>query len=213
MTSPNPTEPKTFTAFLRRLFAGWLNAIAGFFQRIGLKPNTITIIGVVGNILAGVMIAFDKLTWGGLVAMLVGPLDALDGSLARLRGEESRFGAFFDSVTDRYSEIVLYTGLLIHFYHMNNWRGAVLIFFAALGSVMVSYMRARAEALNYSAKVGLLTRAERYIVLIPGIIFHYPEVSLWILAILTHFTAFQRFFYVRRQAVNAQEPEALKKED
>ncbi len=78
---------------------------------------------------------------------------------------------------------------------------------------MVSYMRARAEALNYSAKVGLLTRAERYIILIPGIIFNYPEISLWILAIMTHFTAFQRFFYVRRQAVNALEPEALKKED
>ncbi len=89
---------------------------------------------------------------------------------------------------------MLYTGLLIHFNHLNNWRGAVLIFFAALGSVMVSYMRARAEALNYSAKVGLLTRAERYIILIPGIIFNYPEISLWILAIMTHFTAFQRFF-------------------
>ncbi len=94
MTSPNPTEPKTFTAFLRRLFAGWLNGIAGFFQRIGLKPNTITIIGVVGNVLAGVLIAFDKLTWGGLVAMLVGPLDALDGSLARLRGKRVNSAPF-----------------------------------------------------------------------------------------------------------------------
>ncbi len=94
MTSPKPTEPKTFTAFLRRLFAGWLNGIAGFFQRIGLKPNTITIIGVVGNVLAGVLIAFDKLTWGGLVAMLVGPLDALDGSLARLRGKRVNSAPF-----------------------------------------------------------------------------------------------------------------------
>ena len=213
MTSPNPTEPKTFTAFLRKFFAGWLNAIAGFFNRIGLKPNTITVIGVIGNIIAGVLVAFDKLTWGGLLVLFVVPLDALDGSLARLRGEESHFGAFFDSVTDRYSEIALYGGLLIHFLHLNNWRGAILVFFAALGSVMVSYVRARAESLGFSAKVGLLTRAERYIVLLPGIIFHYPEISLWILAIMTHFTALQRFFYVRKQVEKGLAPAELKKED
>ena len=213
MTSPNPTEPKTFTTFLRKFFAGWLNAIAGFFNRIGLKPNTITVIGVIGNVIAGVLVAFDKLTWGGLLVLLVVPLDALDGSLARLRGEESHFGAFFDSVTDRYSEIALYGGLLIHFLHLNNWRGAILVFFAALGSVMVSYVRARAESLGFSAKVGILTRAERYIVLLPGIIFHYPEISLWILAIMTHFTALQRFFYVRKQVEEGLAPAELKKED
>ena len=213
MTSPNPTEPKTFTAFLRKFFAGWLNAIAGFFNRIGLKPNTITVIGVIGNVIAGVLVAFDKLTWGGLLVLFVVPLDALDGSLARLRGEESHFGAFFDSVTDRYSEIALYGGLLIHFLHLNNWRGAILVFFAALGSVMVSYVRARAESLGFSAKVGFLTRAERYIVLLPGIIFHYPEISLWILAIMTHFTALQRFFYVRKQVEEGLAPAELKKED
>ena len=213
MTSPNPTEPKTFTAFLRKFFASWLNAIAGFFNQIGLKPNTITVIGVIGNVIAGVLVAFDKLTWGGLLVLFVVPLDALDGSLARLRGEESHFGAFFDSVTDRYSEIALYGGLLIHFLHLNNWRGAILVFFAALGSVMVSYVRARAESLGFSAKVGLLTRAERYIVLLPGIIFHYPEISLWVLAILTHFTALQRFFYVRKQVEEGLAPAELKKED
>jgi len=200
MTPPTPTEPQTFTDFLRKIFAGLLNAIAGFLHQLGLKPNVITIMGVVGNIIAGVLIALGKLTWGGGLALLVGPLDALDGALARLRGEDSNYGAFIDSVTDRYSEIAIYGGLLIYFWQQNAWRGAILVFFAALGSVMVSYVRARAESLNYSAKVGLLTRAERYIVLIPGIIFQYPEISLWILAIMTHFTALQRFFYVRRQA-------------
>ena len=213
MTSPNPTEPKTFTAFLRKFFAGWLNAIAGFFNRIGLKPNTITVIGVIGNVIAGVLVAFDRLTWGGLLVLFVVPLDALDGSLARLRGEESHFGAFFDSVTDRYSEIALYGGLLIHFLHLNNWRGAILVFFSALGSVMVSYVRARAESLGFSAKVGLLTRAERYIVLLPGIIFHYPEISLWILAIMTHFTALQRFFFARKQVEEGLSSAELRKED
>lgn len=200
MTSPTPTEPKTFTTFLRKLFAGLLNAIGSFLHRLGVRPNAITILGVIGNIIAGVLIGFGNLTWGGVLALLVGPLDALDGTLARLRGEDGSYGAFIDSVTDRYSEIAIYSGLLVYYFQQNAWRGAILVFFAALGSVMVSYVRARAEALNYSAKVGLLTRAERYIVLIPGIILHHPEISLWILAVLTHFTALQRFFYVRRQA-------------
>ena len=213
MTSQNPPEPKTFTAFLRKIFAGVLNAIAGFFHRMGFKPNTITVIGFVGNVVAGVLVGFDQLIWGGLLVLLVVPLDAVDGSLARLRGEESSFGAFFDSVTDRYSEIALYGGLLIHFLHLNNWRGAILVFFAALGSLMVSYVRARAESLGFSAKVGILTRAERYIVLLPGIIFNFPEISLWILAIMTNFTALQRFFYVRRQAQSALEPAEQKKEE
>jgi len=212
MASQNPSEPKTFTAFLRRIFAGVLNAIAGFFHRMGLKPNTITVIGFVGNVIAGVLVAFDQLIWGGLLVLFVVPLDAVDGSLARLRGEESNFGAFFDSVTDRYSEIALYGGLLIHFMHLNNWRGAVLVFFAALGSLMVSYVRARAESLGFSAKVGILTRAERYIVLLPGILFNFPEISLWILAIMTNFTAIQRFFYVRHQAHAALAQSEIKKE-
>lgn len=200
MTSPTPPEPKTFTSFLRRIFAGVLNGIAGFLYRMGVTPNGITIFGLVGNVAAGVLIGFGYLTWGGLVALLVGPLDALDGALARLRGESGQYGAFIDSVTDRYSEIALFAGLLVHFSQLNAWREALLVFFAALGSVMVSYVRARAEALGYSAKVGLLTRAERYIVLIPGIIFHIPEISLWILAVMTHFTALQRFLFVRKQA-------------
>jgi CDP-diacylglycerol--glycerol-3-phosphate 3-phosphatidyltransferase len=160
----------------------------------------VTAAGLVGNLIAALFIAYGKLTWGGLIAMLVGPLDALDGTMARMRNESGRYGAFVDSVTDRYSEIALYGGLLVYFNKTGTWQDALLVFFAAVGSIMVSYTRARAEALNYSAKIGLLTRAERYIVLIPGIIFGFPQISLWILALLTHVTALQRFWYVRKQA-------------
>jgi CDP-diacylglycerol--glycerol-3-phosphate 3-phosphatidyltransferase len=212
MTSPTPKEPKTFTDILRRIFAGVLDAIARFLHKAGITPNGVTLIGLGGNIIAGVLIGFGRLTWGGLVALLVGPLDAVDGTLARLTGEGGQFGAFFDSVTDRYSEIAIYGGLLVHFSLQSNWRAVILVFAAALGSVMVSYMRARAEALGYSAKVGLLTRAERYIVMIPGIIFRLPEISLWILAILTHFTALQRFFYVRKQAQMQQNADQKKEQ-
>ncbi|MDY6845715.1 MAG: CDP-alcohol phosphatidyltransferase family protein [Chloroflexota bacterium] len=200
MNQSKNQDPKTFTDFLRRLFKGFLDNIAAFLNKLGIKPNVVTTAGLVGNLMAAVLIAFGKLTWGGIVAMIVGPLDALDGTMARMRNESSRYGAFVDSVTDRYSEIALYGGLLVYFYKTGTWYDALLVFFAALGSIMVSYVRARAEALNYSVKIGLLTRAERYIVLIPGIIIGFPRISLWILAIFTHVTAIQRFLYVRKQA-------------
>jgi len=200
MNQPDQQDPKTFTDFLRRLFKDVLDSIAAFLNKLGVKPNMVTAAGLIGNLIAAFFIAYGKLTWGGLITMLVGPLDALDGTMARMRNESGRYGAFVDSVTDRYSEIALYGGLLVYFNKTGTWQDALLVFFAAVGSIMVSYTRARAEALNYSAKIGLLTRVERYIVLIPGIIFGFPRISLWILAILTHVTAIQRFLYVRKQA-------------
>jgi len=146
------------------------------------------------------LIASGQLLWGGIIALITAPLDALDGTMARLRNEPSRYGAFVDSVSDRYSEFALFAGLLVYFNDTGTWQDALLVFFAAMGSILVSYVRAKAEALNYSAKMGLFTRVERYFVLIPGIILGYPHISLWILAILSNFTALQRFWYVRKQA-------------
>lgn len=201
MSQSKDQEKKTFTDFLRQLFKGVLDSMGTFLNRIGLRPNVITTAGLVGNIIASVLIASGHLFWGGIVAMVMGPLDALDGTMARLRNESSRYGAFVDSVTDRYSEFALYAGLLVYFIITGTWQDALLVFFAAIGSILVSYIRAKAEALNYSATIGLFTRAERYLVLIPGIILGYPRISLWILAILSNFTAIQRFWYVRKQAL------------
>ncbi len=200
MSHSDDQKKQTFTQYLRQIFKGALECVGGFLNKLGITPNVITIAGLVGNIGAGVLIGAGYLFWGGLLAMIVGPFDALDGTMARLRGESGKYGAFVDSVTDRCSEIALYAGLLVYFIQTGTWRDALLVFFATVGSLMVSYVRARAEALNYSAEIGLLTRAERYIVLIPGIIFKFPLISLWILAIFTNFTAIQRFLHVRRQA-------------
>lgn len=200
MSQSRDQKPQTFTDFLRKLFKNVLDTIAGFLNRLGIRPNVVTAMGLIGNLIASVLIAMGWLFWGGLIAMIVGPLDALDGTMARLRKESGKYGAFVDSVTDRYSEIVLYGGLLVYFIENGTWQDALLVFFAAVGSIMVSYVRARAESLDYSSKIGLLTRAERYIVLIPGIILGYPRISLWILAVLANFTAVQRFLYVRSQA-------------
>lgn len=200
MTAEPEKEKQSFTDFLRKVFKGVLEGIAKFFIWLGIKPNMITAAGLIGNIAASVLIATGQMFWGGIIAMLVGPLDALDGTMARLLSESSSYGAFIDSVTDRYSEIALFGGLLIFFIETGTWQDALLVFLAVVGSVMVSYVRARAESLDYSAKVGLITRAERYLILIPGIIIGYPRISLWILAILANFTAIQRIWHVRKQA-------------
>lgn len=200
MNQSHNQKPETFTDWLRYIFKGTLEGFAGTLNRLGVRPNVVTAAGLIGNLVAGVLIALGHLTWGGILAMLIGPLDAVDGVLARMRNESGRYGAFVDSVTDRYSEIALYGGLLIYFVRTGTWQDTLLVFFAVVGSIMVSYIRARAEALNFSAKIGLLTRAERYIMLIPGIILGFPRISLWILALLTNFTALQRFWHVRKQA-------------
>ena len=197
------TEKSNFSIelFLRKTFKSILDKIAAFLIRLGLKPNIITISGLIGNIIAAILIGSGQLFWGGVLAMLVGPFDALDGAMARLKNEPSKYGSFIDSVTDRYDELVLLAGLLVHFIMVDEWIGCVLVYFAAVGSVMVSYVRAKAEALGYSAKVGILTRVERYLILIPGIILGKPMISLAIIALLGNITAIQRFYFVRKQAL------------
>ena len=130
----------------------------------------------------------------------MGPLDALDGTMARLRGEPTDFGAFIDSVTDRYSELLIFAGLLYFYINTGNLIMAMLVFAASAGSVLVSYVRARAQSLGYEAKLGILTRAERFAVLIPSIILGYPSVGVVIVAFLANFTALQRILAVRRIA-------------
>jgi len=193
-------NPMTFTDILRLRFKGILDPIAAFLNRIGLYPNTVTILGLAGNVVGAYFLATGHITLGGIIVLIMGPIDALDGTMARLRGESSRFGAFVDSVTDRYSELVILGGLLIYFLNQGNILACVLLYLAAAGSVMVSYVKARAEGLNFQIKIGVLTRVERYLVMAPCLVFNQPMIALWILAILANFTAFQRIYYIRRIA-------------
>jgi CDP-diacylglycerol--glycerol-3-phosphate 3-phosphatidyltransferase len=187
---------------LRKLFKGVLDSVANALNRIGITPNMVTLTGFLGNLAAGVLIAFGELTWGGIIALIVGPLDAVDGALARLRNESKPYGSFVDSVTDRYDELLLLGGLIIHFSLTQDWLGGILVYFAAMGSILVSYIRAKADALGFDAKVGIMTRVERYIVLIPGLILGKPYIliALGIIAVLGNFPAIQRFIHVRKQA-------------
>ncbi len=189
----------TFTDQMRVRFKGLLDMVGGFFNRIGLMPNTMTILGLVGNTIGAVLLARGYMTWGGLLILAMGPVDALDGTMARLRGEPSEFGAFVDSVTDRYSELIIFGGLLYFYAQKGDWLGALVAFAAAGGSVLVSYVRARAQALGYDTKVGILTRMERYLVLAPSLVLGYPMIGLWIIAIFANITALQRIWDIRQK--------------
>jgi CDP-diacylglycerol--glycerol-3-phosphate 3-phosphatidyltransferase len=190
----------TLTDQMRRRFKGILDPIGGFLNRLGLMPNTVTILGLVGNTIGAYFLATGHMTIGGLIILAMGPVDALDGTMARLRGEASEFGAFVDSVTDRYSELVIFGGLLFYYLQQGEVLYATLAYLAAAGAILVSYTRARAQALGHDTKVGLLTRMERYIVLAPLLVLNQPEIALWILAIFANITAVQRILDVRRQA-------------
>ena len=194
------SDPITLTDQLRKRFKHILDPIGAFLNRLGLMPNTITIIGLVGNTIGAYFLWQGQMLIGGLIILAMGPVDALDGTMARLRGEPSDFGAFVDSVTDRYSELVIFLGLLLYYNQQGDWVNTLGVYLAAAGSVLVSYIRARAQSLGYEAKVGILTRAERYAVLAPTLIFNIPWLGVWIIAVLANVTAMQRIIHVRRFA-------------
>lgn len=188
-------------------------SIAKVLARSGISPNLVTVLGLLLNTVVAYFLAGGHLLLGGALVLFAGAFDMLDGALARVTGSSSRFGAFLDSTLDRYSEAVIYLGLLIFFLRApGSQMESILIYVIVVGSIMVSYTRARAEALDMKCEVGLLARPERVVVLAAGLLLTpFVEsallVALWILAIFTHVTALQRILYiwvVSRRAASAE---------
>jgi CDP-diacylglycerol--glycerol-3-phosphate 3-phosphatidyltransferase len=190
----------TFTEQMRERFKGVLEPLGGFFNRLGIWPNTMTILGVAGNVIAAIFLATGNMTIGGIIVLISGAFDALDGTMARLRGMDGHFGAFIDSVSDRYSELAICAGLLYYYHNVNNTIGVACVYLAAAGSVLVSYVRSKGQAMGWDTKIGILSRFERYLVLSPSLIFNQPLIGLGIIALFANVTAFQRIIDVRRQA-------------
>ena len=198
------TEPKsrtkTFTDYMRGWFKGVLDPIGAFLNRIGITPNMMTFIGLLGNIVGAWFLSQGNMLMGGIFVLICTPFDALDGTMARLRGEANEFGAFVDSVTDRYSELFILGGLLYYFTSLHDYTSCMVVYTAAAGSVLVSYIKARADSLKFDANVGILTRMERYLVIAPLLLLNQPIIAVWIVAVLANITALQRFWKVRQQA-------------
>jgi CDP-diacylglycerol--glycerol-3-phosphate 3-phosphatidyltransferase len=206
LTQPTDVKKVSFTDKMRVWFRWYYYPIAAFLNRIGIRPNTVTLIGLAGTVGCALLIGFGHMTWAGILLLIMGPVDAMDGALARMRNEASAWGAFVDAVTDRYSELFLFLGFLMYYMVHSIPLGILFAYLAAAGSVLVSYVKARADASKLDANVGLLTRVERYLVLIPGLIFSglYPPlalIALIIIAVFANFTALQRIFRVRRDAL------------
>jgi len=186
---------------VRGMSRGLLAEVAGILARTGLTPNMLTWLGLVLNAVTAWVLFRGAFTAGGVLVLVAGLFDALDGSLARATGRVSAFGAFLDSTLDRLSEAVLYFGLLLFFAGQpGSQQEIALTYLAIIGSLMVSYARARAEGLGYECKVGLFTRFERVLVLSLGLLLAQVRVALWILVAGSFFTAFQRMWHVWKNA-------------
>ncbi len=192
----------TFTDWVRQIFSFVLTPLAEYIVKIGIHPNVLTFSGLVGNMIGAYFLSQGNFLWGGIIILVMGPIDALDGATARAKGVITPWGAFVDSTSDRWSESVIMLGLLVHYATTNAAQSTVLVLLALVGSLMVSYTRARAEALGFKANVGVMTRLERYLVLAPALLFNHPEIALWIIAPLANITAVQRVLHVRKQWYN-----------
>lgn len=201
--------------FLQKLIYHIINPIIKGMIKIGITPNIVTFIGFLGNCLGAGMFVYEAYSgddsmcwigWGGLVLLLSGLFDMMDGRLARLGNMSSTFGAFWDSTLDRYSELISLGGLAAFWFTVGDGLWGIITLLALIGSIMVSYVRARAEGLGLDCKVGFMQRPERVVALAIGAIISgvindgiAVNIAVAIIAVLANITAFWRVGYCYKQ--------------
>lgn len=183
---------------LRRWSQRFITPLAATVGKLGFSPNVLTTLGFLFNGAVAVVLASGELRLGGMLVILASLFDTLDGAVARATNRVSTFGAFFDSVLDRYSEAVLYFGLLMWYIRSGSTEEILLIYATIIGSFLVSYTRARAEGVGIECRGGWFTRFERLAVLILGLLTLQLRLALWVLAICSNLTAAQRIWHVWR---------------
>lgn len=199
-----------------------IDPVVWLMRKVGMTPNMVTTVGLIGNLAAAAMILYAALSplvnpyswigWGGLVIILSSLFDMLDGRLARTANMVSKFGAFYDSVLDRYQELTTLSAIAVYFMFSGNTLGTVATFLSLIGSIMVSYVRARAEGLGCECKVGLMQRPERVVLTALGCMLFgllhgsMGSDSVWFLlvpqlliAVLSNATAVVRIIHVYKQ--------------
>lgn len=194
----------------QKYVGGLRNAIAEALKIIVPNPNFLTFTGLVFNIVVAILFAFGHIVGAGFMMFLSGAFDVLDGAVARASKRVSRFGAFFDSVIDRYSDLALFVGIMVYFAQLRNTFYLTLTGIALIGTVMISYTRARAEVEITSCKVGFMERPERHITLMLGAMFDHLITAVWILAVATHLDAIHRIFRARALIQNEEADQGRK---
>ncbi|GAB4370414.1 MAG: CDP-alcohol phosphatidyltransferase family protein [Calditrichia bacterium] len=175
-----------------------IDPVIEFIVKVNVHPNHFTILGLFISFIGAIFYAKHDLRLGGLFILLGGLCDIIDGKVARRRGLSSKFGALFDSSLDRYAEVFMFLGVAIYFVQQQHPFTSIMVFLALGGSMMVSYVRARAEGLGYECKVGIMQRPERIVYIgVSSLIHTYLlEVVIWMIAILANFTSIQRMVHV-----------------
>ncbi len=176
----------------------WTDPIGHALFRLHLRPNHLTLAGLGVSLLAAAAFVSGRVRTGGVLLIFAGLFDFFDGSLARASGQVTPFGGFLDSVIDRYSDLVVLLGIVVLFAGMSDIRGAIVAMAGLVGSVMVSYTKARAESLGVECTVGVMERPERMICVIAGAMLGLLEPALWVLAVLANVTALQRIAFTWR---------------
>jgi CDP-diacylglycerol--glycerol-3-phosphate 3-phosphatidyltransferase len=199
MSSKTVDQP---TSISGRIGAGGKQIVDSLVEglaRLRVHPNILTLIGLLINIFAMVLFAKGIFRWAGLVIVFAGIFDIVDGEVARRTKRVTKFGAFFDSVIDRYSDMLLLLGLVIWYAKIDRIFYVGLTGLVLIGSVLTSYTRARAESLIPACKVGFLERPERIVLLIIGSLWDRMAAVLWVMAILSNWTVSQRIWYTWRE--------------
>src|SRR5438552_3665157 len=177
----------------------WTDPIGlALYRQFHLRPNHLTIIGLGVSVLAATAFCTARIRTAGILLILAGLCDFFDGSLARASGQVSAFGAFLDSVIDRYSDLVVLLAIVVLYAQVSHTRGAIVAMAGLIGSMMVSYTKARAESIGVRCTVGMMERPERMICLIAGALLDLLETALWVLTVLSNLTALQRIAFTWR---------------
>src|SRR6266498_3367337 len=182
---------------------GVADPVARLLLRAHVRPNQLTVLGLGVSMVAAHAFFEGRLRIGAALLAVAGLFDFFDGSLARLANRVSAFGAFLDSVVDRYSDLVVLLGIVLYYERVGETAGVFFTMATLIGTIMVSYTKARAQSIGVSCEIGLMERPERIIVLVAGGTFHLLFAAMIALAVLTNLTALHRIFYVRRASREA----------
>src|SRR5436309_843001 len=190
----------TYTRLIGITFGWIIDRIVRWLALSKIHPNVLTFIGLLINIWAAWLFSGGKLFAAGMVVVGASVFDMVDGRVARATNQVTRFGGFFDSVLDRYSDLALFMGLLVYYASINRYFYIVLTAIVMTGSVMVSYTRARAENAIPKCKVGFLERPERIVLIMIGALFNRMAAVRWVIAILSNWTVVHRMIYTFQEA-------------
>jgi CDP-diacylglycerol--glycerol-3-phosphate 3-phosphatidyltransferase len=202
VSSGNTFQPITFSDKARHYSARLLLPIGRYLVRLNIHPDVITLMGLVVVLIAAIFIVRDQFIVAGIILLLGMPLDALDGTVARLREDigQRPFGGFLDSTLDRYADSFIFGAFVFYGQQKDSWLIILLALAALTGAYLVSYTRARAEAMGCACKIGLFTRLERVLAIFILVFTGWVVPLLWVLALGTHFTALQRIWHVRQES-------------